>query len=149
MARCGLIHGCADHNLIAQISAATGEARVQLGHRFTDGVVSCLKAGGMSCKKSGADRIDFGTISGCHIVYDVIENLKGTKGSEARVSCHKILTGNCGTGTTGESGEGFAEDEQTSYNPTGGGIIPPEIMEYLPYVSIALAILALILVAKK
>jgi len=147
MAKCELIRNCANYDLLEQISNTSDQGqRVALGNQFTAQVVACLNNQGVACKQTGADRIDFGVINGCHIEYDVIENLKGTKGSEARVSCHKNLSGNCG----GEAGAGFTAGEQTSYNQgyagsTGAGFLPTggDINQYLPFIAGGLVLLLL------
>ncbi len=93
--KCDLIRACAGPHMgiLEQISATGNDGqRTSLGNSFTAKVAACLNAQGTPCTQISADKIDFGS----GIVYDIIENLHGTKGSEAKLSCHHVTGGEGG-----------------------------------------------------
>lgn len=132
--KCDYIRSCGAglQGLLNQISGSSDvDTRVQLGNQFTAQLVQCLNSKGISCEQVAADQVDFGN----GIVYDVIENLKGTKGPTAKISCHHVSEGTGGGGgdiDTGGSGGGGG-------NGGGNGFD-----EYLPYIAAGLGVLVII-----
>lgn len=103
MSACDLIRQCAAQvqGLFNQINSTSDvNTRTKLGNQITQHISQCVTALGRPNTKISVDQIRFHDTG---VVYDVIENLKGTKGNIAQVSCHK----NISMGTNGGGGGGY------------------------------------------